>query len=52
MICRSLREAIDSLQEEVISLSEIRGELSDEDNIRIEKRLAELEAMLNTKIKH
>jgi len=43
MFCRSLREAVDSLNEELISLCEIRGELSPEDNAKVEARIAELE---------
>lgn len=43
MFCRSLREAVDNLNEELISLCEIRGELSPEDNAKVEARIVELE---------
>jgi hypothetical protein len=46
MLCRSLKEAIDSLNEELIMLCEIRGELSDEDNARIENRIFEIQNKL------
>jgi len=46
MLCRSLREEINNLNEELIMLCEVRGELSDEDNYRTEKRIKEIEKLL------
>jgi hypothetical protein len=46
MMIRALKETINDLNEEMISLCEIRGELSDEDNTRVENRINEIKKAL------
>ena len=50
MMIRALKETINDLNEEMISLCEIRGELSDDDNTRVENRINEIKKATSKEI--
>ena len=46
MIIRALKETINDLNEELIMLEEINGELPDEANVSCQKRIDEIKRLL------